>query len=71
MEAIGPVMDLIIKGLGVVSALVAAGMTAEPAIATLIDLAEGQKAGTVTDEQLTSTEATLDGLISDFNLPIT
>jgi hypothetical protein len=65
------IMELIVKGLGVISALVAAGENAEPAIETLVKLAQGQQDGTVTDEQLASTEATLDGLIDDFNLPMT
>lgn len=67
MEAVLP---LIIKGLGVVSTLVAVGREVAPAIKVLVDLAKGAEAGTVTDEQLAATEATLDGMIADFNEPM-
>lgn len=68
---VGKILDLIVKGLGVISAMVAMGMSAQPAIKVLIDLATGAQEGTVTDEQLAANEATLDALIVDFNLPIT
>lgn len=68
---IAAVMALIVKGLGVISTLVAAEQDAEPAIKVLINLAEGSQAGTVTPAELTTTEATLDGLIADFNTPMT
>jgi hypothetical protein len=68
---VGAIFDLVIKGLGVVSTLVTVGENAAPAIKVLTDLVTGAQAGTVTDEQLASTEAALDKLISDFNQPIT
>lgn len=64
---IAQIMDLIIKGLGILSAAVAAGVEVAPAIQTLVNLAEGAKNGTVTDEQLAATEAMLDSLLADFN----
>jgi hypothetical protein len=67
MEAVLP---LIIKGLGVVSTLVAVGREVAPAIKVLVDLAQGAQAGTVTDEQLAATEATLDSMIAEFNEPM-
>lgn len=68
---VAAVMALIIKGLGVVSTLVAVGKETAPAISVLVNLAKGAQAGTVTDAELTATEATLDDMISDFNAPIT
>lgn len=67
---IAAIMALIVKGLGVVSTLVAAEQDAEPAIKVLINLAAGGQAGTVTADELTATEATLDGMIADFNAPM-
>jgi len=68
---VGAILELIVKGLGVVSTLVAVGTDAAPAIKVLVDLATGAKNGTVTDEQLAATEATLDSMIADFNQPMT
>ena len=65
------IMALIVKGLGVVSTLVAVGKDVAPAIKVLVDLATGAQTGTITDEQLSATEATLDGMIADFNEPMT
>ncbi len=64
------IMDLVLKGLGVISTLVTAGKNAAPAIKVVTDLVTGAKAGTVTDDQLTATEALLDSMINDFNTPI-
>lgn len=64
------VMDLIVKGLGVVQTLVEAEQSAEPAIKVLIGVATGAKQGTVTDDEITSAETLLDSLIDDFNQPI-
>lgn len=68
---VGRILDLIVKGLGVASALIAAGMSAKPALDVLFGLATGAQTGAVTDEQLAQNETTLDALIVDFNLPIT
>lgn len=65
------IFALIAKGLSVVEAIVAAGESAAPAIKALYDLVTGAQTGTVTDDQLAQTEALLDQLITDFNLPIT
>lgn len=67
---IAAILDLIVKGLGVADTLITAGQNAAPAIKSVIDLATGAQAGTVTDQQLADTEATLDKMISDFNLPL-
>jgi hypothetical protein len=67
---VAAILELIVKGLGVVETLVAVGQNAEPAIKVLVDLARGVKAGAVTDQQLADAEATLDALIVDFNQPI-
>ena len=68
---VAAVMALIVKGLGVVSTLVAVGKDVVPAIKVLVDLATGVQNGTITDEQLADTEATLDSMIADFNEPMT
>lgn len=70
MESIGPILDLVVKGLGVVGTLLAVGRDAAPAIGVLTNLVTGAKEGTVTADQLASTEATLDGMIADFNTPL-
>ena len=67
---VAQIMDLVIKGLGVVSTLITVGANAAPAIQVLTELATGAQAGTVTPEQLAQTEATLDAMIADFNAPI-
>ena len=67
---IAAVLDLIMKGVGVVSTLVTVGSDAMPAIKVLTDLVTGAQNGTVTDEQLAATEATLNAMIADFNKPI-
>lgn len=68
---VAAVMALIVKGLGVVTTLVAVGRDIAPAIKVIIDLAKGAQTGEVTDEQLAATEATLDAMIDDFNQPMT
>lgn len=67
---IAAIMDLVVKGLGVVSTLISVGANAAPAIKVLTELATGAQNGTVTPEQLADTEATLDAMIADFNKPI-
>ena len=67
---VGAIMALIVKGLGVVSTLVAVGSEVAPAIKVLVDLAEGAQNGAVTDAQLAETERVLDGMIADFNTPM-
>jgi hypothetical protein len=67
---IAAVLALIVKGLGVVSTLVAVGTDVAPAIKVLVDLATGAQTGEVTDEQLAATEKVLDDMIADFNEPM-
>jgi hypothetical protein len=64
------VMELIVKAANVVSTLIDVGKNAAPAIKVITDLATGAASGDVTDEQLASTEATLDRMIADFNEPM-
>lgn len=64
------VLDLVMKGLGVINTLVTVGENAAPAIKAVTDLVSGAKDGTLTDADLAQTEATLDALIKDFNSPI-
>lgn len=64
------IFALIAKGLTVAQALYEAGESALPAIEAISGVVTGAQAGTVTDDQLTQTEALLDQMISDFNLEI-
>lgn len=63
------VMALIIKGLGIVETLVAAGEEAAPTIKTLVNIATGAQQGSVTAEQLLAAEDELDAQIAEFNKP--
>jgi len=67
---IAAIMDLVVKGLGVVSTLISVGANAAPAIEVLTKLVTGAQNGTVTDADLAQTEAALDALIADFNAPL-
>lgn len=68
---IAAILALVAKGLTVVEAIYTEGEAALPAITALVNLVDGAQSGSVTDEQLESTEALLDQMISDFNVPIT
>lgn len=68
---IAAILELVVKGLGVVNTLVNVGKDAAPAIKVITDLVTGAQSGAVTDEQLAQTEATLDAMIDDFNQPMT
>ena len=67
---IAAVMALIIKGLGIVATLVAAGEEAAPTIKTLVSIATGAQQGSITAEQLLAAEDELDAQIAEFNTPI-
>jgi hypothetical protein len=67
---VAAILELVVKGMGVVSTLIAVGRDAAPAIKVITDLVTGAQAGEVTDEQLAATEKTLDDMISDFNQPM-
>ena len=58
---------LIEKGITVISTLIAAGQSAEPAIAALLKLIGGAKAGTVTQAEMDATDALLDDQLAQFN----
>ena len=67
---ISAILALIAKGISIVEALYEAGQSAAPAFEALKNLITGAQEGTVTDQQLTETEALLDQMIADFNLDI-
>lgn len=64
---VAAVLLLIEKGVTIVSALVAAGQSAAPAIAALLKLVKGANAGTLTPEEMAATDALLDQQLADFN----
>ncbi len=64
------VLAMIAKGVGIIETLYGLEQDVAPAITAVKGLVSGAQAGTVTDDELTATEAVLDGLISDFNEPI-
>lgn len=67
---VAAVLALVLKGIGVIEALIAAGQSVAPAIKVISDLIAGAQAGEVTDQQLADTEAQLDVMIADFNQPM-
>lgn len=67
---IAAVLALVLKGVGIIETLVEVGQDVAPAIKVVTNLITGAQAGTVTDAELTATEATLDGMIADFNQPM-
>lgn len=64
------ILTLIQKGLTVAQAIYDAGKDAAPAIQAISALVTGAQNGTVTDDELTQTEALLDSMIQDFNAPV-
>lgn len=58
------------KGLSIITALAESEKKIEPAVKVVYDLVINAQTGDVTDAQLDSIEATLDGMIEDFNSPI-
>lgn len=64
------ILALVLKGVSVVEAVIAAGQSAAPAITVIRDLITGAQTGAVTQAQLDATEATLDSMIDDFNLDL-
>lgn len=69
MDALA-IFALIEKGVSIAEILIAAGKSAAPAFEVIKNLVTGAQAGTITDEQLAQNEAVLDGLIGDFNQPM-
>ncbi len=68
---IAAILALTLKGIEVIKTLVAVGQDIAPAVKVVTDMITGAQAGTVTDEQLLSTEDALDAMIADFNEPMT
>jgi len=64
------VLALVLKGVSVIETLVSVGQDIAPAIKVVTNLITGAQAGTVTDDELAATEATLDSMIADFNQPM-
>ena len=64
------IFSLILKGITVASALVAAGQSAAPALNALYKLATGAQDGTVTQEEMDATDALLDAQLAEFNVPM-
>ncbi len=64
---VAAILLLIEKGITVIGTLVEAGKSAAPAIAALLNLISGAKAGTVTQEEMDATDALLDQQLADFN----
>jgi hypothetical protein len=64
------ILDLVTKGLNVISTLESVGQSVAPAVKVVADLVTGASAGVVTDQQLADTETILDKMITDFNLPL-
>jgi hypothetical protein len=67
---IAAILALTLKGIEVIETLVAVGQDIAPAVKVITDMITGAQAGTVTDEQLLSTEDALDAMIEDFNKPM-
>lgn len=68
---IAAILALALKGVGIIQTLVSVGQDIAPAVKVVTGLITGAQAGTVTGDELTATEATLDGMIADFNQPMT
>jgi len=67
---VAAVLALIAKGISVAEAIVQVGGEAVPAFQAIKALITGAQQGTLTDDQLTQTEALLDQMIADFNLDL-
>lgn len=67
---IAAILALTLKGIEVIKTLVAVGQDIAPAVKVITDMITGAQAGTITDEQLLSTEDALDAMIEDFNKPM-
>jgi hypothetical protein len=68
---IAAILALTLKGISVIQTLVSVGQEIAPAVKVVTDLITGAQAGTVTNDQLLSTEDALDAMIEDFNEPMT
>jgi hypothetical protein len=68
---IAAILALTLKGIEVIKTLVDVGQDIAPAVKVVTDMITGAQAGTITDEQLLSTEDALDKMIEDFNEPMT
>jgi hypothetical protein len=68
---IAAILALTLKGISVIQTLVSVGQEIAPAVKVVTDLITGAQAGTVTNDQLLSTEDALDAMIADFNEPMT
>lgn len=64
------VFGVVEKGLGAIHMLIEQGKSAGPALTAVKNLVASAKGGKVTEEEIISTEATLDALIDEFNKPM-
>jgi histone H3/H4 len=64
------ILDLIIKGVESLPALVEAGVSIYNRVQQIKDLAKSAKAGTVTHEDIVRIRAQFDAELDDFNQPI-
>jgi hypothetical protein len=69
MDALA-IFALVAKGISVISALISAEQSAEPALKAIADLVTGAQKGGVSQADLDKTEVLLDSLIDDFNLEL-
>lgn len=64
------IFAIIEKAMAVITTGISIGQNVLPAIQVVENLLTKQKEDSVTDADLTAAEATLDGMITDFNQPI-
>lgn len=64
------VMALIAKGIGYAKTALEIGRNAKPILDAVGGLVASARAGTVTPDELTATETSLDAMIADFNEPM-
>ena len=62
------ILALVEKAIGIASSLIIAGQSAAPAYQALINLFN--RSGAITQTDLDKTEAVLDALIDEFNVPL-
>ena len=67
---VAAVLAIITKTVTVANALIQAGQSAEPAITALINFAKGINKGPPAQGDIDKTDATLDALITNFNLDL-
>lgn len=64
------VLNVVSKGVSVITTLLQTGEDAMPAVKALADLVSGHQTSDPTQEDLDKCEEALDALIDEFNLPL-